>query len=138
MPFFFEVVRGRDPNAVAVLLEDSAAVAGLFLAAGCLGLTSYTGNIIFDAIGSITIGGMLISALNTLKIPLLSCSRPDLSTESVISVINWQHGPFLQDFFQNWSSQMPGEKSIKKLKINSVQTNTQLPMFIVEMMNACA
>eukprot|EP00795_Rhopilema_esculentum_P000261 gene261-9909_t len=53
------LVRGRDPNAVAVLLEDSAAVAGLFLAAGCLGLTSYTGNIIFDAIGSITIGALL-------------------------------------------------------------------------------
>lgn len=52
------MLRGRDPNAVAVLLEDSAAVAGLLLAAGCLGLTSYTGNIIYDAIGSISIGGM--------------------------------------------------------------------------------
>ena len=51
------MLRGRDPNAVAVLLEDSAAVAGLLLAAGCLGLTSYTGNIIYDAIGSISIGG---------------------------------------------------------------------------------
>lgn len=53
------LVRGRDPNAVAVLLEDSAAVAGLLLAAGCLGLTSYTGNIIYDAIGSISIGVLL-------------------------------------------------------------------------------
>eukprot|EP00794_Sanderia_malayensis_P007174 gene7174-7980_t len=53
------LVRGRDPNAVAVLLEDSAAVAGLLLAAGCLGLTSYTGNTIFDAIGSISIGALL-------------------------------------------------------------------------------
>ena len=53
------MVRGRDPNAVAVLLEDSAAVAGLLLASGCLGLTSYTGNIIYDAIGSISIGGKI-------------------------------------------------------------------------------
>ena len=57
------VVRGRDPNAVAVLLEDSAAVAGLLLAAGCLGLTSYTGNIIYDAIGSISIGGSLLNSI---------------------------------------------------------------------------
>ncbi len=55
------MVRGRDPNAVAVLLEDGAAVAGLILAAGCLGLTSYTGNTIFDAIGSISIGGIFLS-----------------------------------------------------------------------------
>ena len=51
------MVRGRDPNAVAVLLEDSAAVTGLLLASGCLGLASYTGNMIYDAIGSISIGG---------------------------------------------------------------------------------
>ena len=51
------VSRGRDPNAVAVLLEDSAALAGILIAAASLGLTEYTGNLIFDAIGSITIGG---------------------------------------------------------------------------------
>lgn len=53
------VSRGRDPNAVAVLLEDSAALAGILIAATSLGLTSYTGNLLFDAIGSITIGGLL-------------------------------------------------------------------------------
>lgn len=53
------VVRGRDPSAVAVLAEDGAAVAGLLIAASCLGLTSYTGNGVYDAIGSIAIGGLL-------------------------------------------------------------------------------
>ena len=57
------MVRGRDPNAVAVLLEDSAAVAGLLLATGCLALTSYTGNIIYDAIGSISIGGKICNLI---------------------------------------------------------------------------
>ena len=52
------VVRGRDPSAVTVLLEDGAAVAGVILATGCLGLTSYTGSPVFDAIGSVMIGGM--------------------------------------------------------------------------------
>ena len=58
MPIMLVVLRGRDPSAVAVLLEDSAAVGGVFLAGGCLGLTHYTGNPIYDAIGSITIGGI--------------------------------------------------------------------------------
>ena len=51
------VLRGRDPTAVAVLMEDSAAVSGVFLAASCLGLAYYTGNPVYDAIGSICIGG---------------------------------------------------------------------------------
>lgn len=53
------MVRGRDPSAVTVLIEDGAAVAGLVLATGCLGLTSYTGSPVFDAIGSVIIGGLL-------------------------------------------------------------------------------
>ena len=51
------VFRGRDPSAVAVLLEDSAAVTGVLLASTCLGLVHYTGNPIYDAVGSISIGG---------------------------------------------------------------------------------
>ena len=51
------VLRGRDPTAVAVLMEDSAAVSGVLIAASCLGLAHYTGNAIYDAIGSISIGG---------------------------------------------------------------------------------
>ena len=44
---------------MAVLVEDSAAVAGVFIAASALGMAHLTGNVIYDAIGSITIGGML-------------------------------------------------------------------------------
>ena len=51
------VLRGRDPSAVAVLVEDSAAVSGVFMAATTLGLAQYTGSTIYDSIGSITIGG---------------------------------------------------------------------------------
>ena len=54
---FHIVLRGRDPSAVAVLLEDSAAVTGVILAATALGLSHITGNSIYDAIGSIAIGG---------------------------------------------------------------------------------
>ncbi len=51
------VLRGRDPTAVAVLMEDSAAVAGVVVAAAALGITHLTGNTVYDAIGSICIGG---------------------------------------------------------------------------------
>ncbi len=51
------VLRGRDPSAVAVLMEDSAAVAGVFVAATALCITHWTGNTMYDAIGSISIGG---------------------------------------------------------------------------------
>ena len=54
---FFSVLRGRDPTAVAVLMEDSAAVGGVFIAASALGLVHLTGNTVYDAIGSISIGG---------------------------------------------------------------------------------
>lgn len=56
LSYFNLVIRGRDPSAVAVLMEDSAAVLGVFLAASCLGLTYVFNNPVYDAIGSICIG----------------------------------------------------------------------------------
>ncbi len=53
----YAVLRGRDPSAVAVLMEDSAAIAGIVIAGTALGLTHITGNVIYDAVGSISIGG---------------------------------------------------------------------------------
>lgn len=37
------VMQSRDPSTNVVLLEDAAAVLGVILAAGCMGLTSLTG-----------------------------------------------------------------------------------------------
>ncbi len=51
------MLRGRDPTAVAVLMEDSAAVTGVIVAATALGITHFTGNTMYDAIGSVSIGG---------------------------------------------------------------------------------
>lgn len=50
---------GSDPTAVAVLLEDAAAVTGVGIAATALLLTQHTGDAQWDAIGSIAIGGLL-------------------------------------------------------------------------------
>ena len=61
--WFYLVLRGRDPSAVAVLLEDSAAVTGVLLAATALGLSQITGNSVYDAIGSIAIGGIQMNVV---------------------------------------------------------------------------
>lgn len=37
------VMQSRDPSTNVVLLEDAAAVLGVIMAAGCMGLTSLTG-----------------------------------------------------------------------------------------------
>ena len=50
---------GSDPLNPAVLLEDSVAVVGVGVAAGAIGLTHVTGNPMYDAIGSIAVGGMM-------------------------------------------------------------------------------
>jgi zinc transporter 9 len=53
------VWRGNDPNVTVVLLEDLAAVFGVTIAAGCMTLTHFTNNPLYDAAGSIAIGGLL-------------------------------------------------------------------------------
>lgn len=78
------VLEGQDPSVNVVLMEDFAAVSyffyfyfflmsyvfreiseyysqvlGVIVAAGCMGLTSYLENSMFDAIGSLLVGGLL-------------------------------------------------------------------------------
>uniref|UniRef100_A0A4W3IL92 Proton-coupled zinc antiporter SLC30A9, mitochondrial n=1 Tax=Callorhinchus milii TaxID=7868 RepID=A0A4W3IL92_CALMI len=57
--FYQYVVHGHDPSTNVVLLEDSAAVIGVMLAASCMGLTSLTGNPYYDSLGSLGVGTLL-------------------------------------------------------------------------------
>lgn len=57
--FFFSVLRGSDPSVNVVLLEDMAAVGGVAVAAGFMGLSSLTGNAQWDACGSLFVGTIL-------------------------------------------------------------------------------
>lgn len=52
-------MRGEDPCVNVVLFEDTAAVLSVILAAGCMGLSTYTGSSVPDAVGSLLVGGML-------------------------------------------------------------------------------
>uniref|UniRef100_A0A6I8ND86 Proton-coupled zinc antiporter SLC30A9, mitochondrial n=1 Tax=Ornithorhynchus anatinus TaxID=9258 RepID=A0A6I8ND86_ORNAN len=53
------VMEARDPSTNVVLLEDTAAVLGVLLAATCMGLTSLTGNPLYDSLGSLGVGTLL-------------------------------------------------------------------------------
>jgi cation diffusion facilitator family transporter len=53
------IVRSKNPEVPVVLLEDSAAIVGLFFAYLGVGLTVLTGNGLFDGVASILIGLLL-------------------------------------------------------------------------------
>ena len=57
--FFSHVKNTDDPFGVAVLLEDSAAVLGVFIALVAVGLTQITHDGFWDALGSVLIGCLL-------------------------------------------------------------------------------
>ncbi|XP_077388838.1 proton-coupled zinc antiporter SLC30A9, mitochondrial [Festucalex cinctus] len=59
LSFYEYVMQSRDPSTNVVLLEDTAAVLGVIMAAGCMGLTSLTGNPYYDSLGSLGVGTLL-------------------------------------------------------------------------------
>ncbi|XP_053109673.1 zinc transporter 9 [Hemicordylus capensis] len=59
LSFYQYVLQAHDPSTNVVLLEDTAAVLGVTLAAACMGLTSLTGNPYYDSLGSLGVGTLL-------------------------------------------------------------------------------
>ena len=67
---------GADPLNPAVLLEDSVAVVGVGVAGVAVTATYVTGDPVYDAIGSIAVGGMLVRVdLNPALVLALTLSR---------------------------------------------------------------
>jgi divalent metal cation (Fe/Co/Zn/Cd) transporter len=60
LPLLTYVRQSRDPTTKAILFEDSAAVAGLALAAAGIGLHQLTGNAAWDACAAIAVGLLLM------------------------------------------------------------------------------
>jgi cation diffusion facilitator family transporter len=60
LPLLRYIRESRDPNVKMVLFEDTAALAGLFLAGAGIAASQITGDHLWDAAGSIAIGVLLI------------------------------------------------------------------------------
>lgn len=58
-PFFEYLKTQADPSGVAVLLEDAAACVGVLIALAGLALAHMTGNVVWDAIATLSIGLLL-------------------------------------------------------------------------------
>ncbi len=82
---------GADSMGVAVLLEDSAALVGLSLAAGAIGLTVLTGDPRWDGVGSIAIGVLLggnaVFLINRNRVLLIERSVPLARRQHMIGVL---------------------------------------------------
>ena len=65
-PMLRYLITMKDPFLLAVLLEDFCGTVGVLLAAAGIGLTQVTGNVLWDSIASIAIGGMLGAVALTL------------------------------------------------------------------------
>lgn len=64
--------QAKSPELPVILLEDLAALLGLCFAFGAVGLTVLTGNPVFDAIGTLLIGALLIVVAIVLAIEMKS------------------------------------------------------------------
>jgi cation diffusion facilitator family transporter len=64
--------KSKSPELPVILLEDLAALVGLVLAFMAVGLTAITGNPLFDAIGTLCIGVLLIAVAAILAVEMKS------------------------------------------------------------------
>ncbi|MDC3957045.1 cation diffusion facilitator family transporter [Polyangium jinanense] len=91
MPFFRYVREKADPASVAILLEDGAAVLGLFLAAIGIVASYYTGSPVWDAIASILVGLLLgfvaIHLVTQNRELLIGMAVPDGVEEAFVRVL---------------------------------------------------
>lgn len=77
--------RSKDPSVFAVLVEDSAALTGIALAAAGVALTVLTGNAMFDGAASIAIGLVLMGAAAFLSRETLSLLTGEAASKQVVS-----------------------------------------------------
>ncbi|GAA2162595.1 cation diffusion facilitator family transporter [Actinomadura napierensis] len=80
LPLLGYIRRTDEPTAISVLLEDSAALVGLLLAFGGLGLHQLTGSPVWDGVGSFLIGVLLTTValvLGRINLNLLIGNQAD-------------------------------------------------------------
>ncbi len=78
----------RSPELPVVLLEDAGALLGLFLALGGVGLYVATGDVVWDAVGTLCIGALLVVIAVFLSIEMKSMLIGESALESDIEAIS--------------------------------------------------
>ncbi|MGZ4437902.1 MAG: cation diffusion facilitator family transporter, partial [Nocardioidaceae bacterium] len=90
------LIETPDPTAKTVAFEDTAALIGLLLAAGGLGLHVLTGSAVWDAVASIAIGVLLVGVAVSLgaqsKASLIGQSLPEEARDKVRATIEESGG----------------------------------------------
>jgi cation diffusion facilitator family transporter len=81
------VRRSRSPELPVVLLEDLGAMVGLLLALAGVGLTAITGDALWDGLGTLSIGILLVIISITLTIEMKSLLIGEAATEDDIRAI---------------------------------------------------
>ncbi|MDO8552587.1 MAG: cation diffusion facilitator family transporter [bacterium] len=80
-----------DPSTLAVYLEDAAALFGVAVAVVSLGASYYSGNVLWDGLGSIVIGILLVSTavilINRNRSYLLGRSIPEEEKEEIMQAL---------------------------------------------------
>jgi cation diffusion facilitator family transporter len=91
--------RSTDPSAGTVYLEDSAALAGIAVALAALVLHAVTGSAVWDAVGSMCVGVLLLAvavllARRTKSLLLDEAAPPDVMAplRGLVSTVDWTAG----------------------------------------------
>lgn len=79
--------RSRSPELPVILLEDAGALIGLVLALGGVGLTVVTGDPVWDGVGTLAIGGLLVLISVVLTIEMKSLLIGEAATPEHISAL---------------------------------------------------
>jgi divalent metal cation (Fe/Co/Zn/Cd) transporter len=85
--WFAFIRRSRDPELPVVLLEDSAALVGLFFALVGVSMTLVTGNGVYDGVGSLLIGALLVTVAVILAIETKSLLIGESATAEHVRAI---------------------------------------------------
>ena len=79
--------RSRSPELPVVLLEDAGALIGLVLALIGVGLAAITGDVVWDGIGTLSIGVLLVAISVVLTIEMKSLLIGEAATEEHVSAL---------------------------------------------------
>ena len=89
---WFERIENADPATLAVFLEDAVAVVGIFVASLSLALSYYSGNAIWDALGSVIIaillGAVAIVLIVRNRSYIIGKSMPEELQDEVVDLLN--------------------------------------------------